>query len=307
MKLMYEGVDITSMVSINLCEHETYAEGRSDVLLIRFNDSASLWSKWKPVRGEKVRLVSGSNDTGDMYITSIAPENGLYTLRAMSMPLSGDNIKSKSWAGVKFLQIANDIATAHGLSLKTTSSIVDQQYTQIDQERLTDFEFLHRLCQLEGCAMLIYDGKLIIYDEHEIESKTANETIKIGKDGRFQYCDNTANGYKKAVVIAGEYKGEYADHKANYDRVLQPRDVISCSSDAEAKRFAKGLLRAANKNSMTGSFRQKLSRGIAAGSIINIKTDKAKGWDGKVFVTKTRHDFLNGETKVFFRKPLEGY
>ena len=41
--------------------------------------------------------------------------------------------------------------------------------------------------------------------------------------------------------------------------------------------------------------------------MINIETEKASGWNGKIFVTRTRHDFLTGETKVFFRKPLEGY
>jgi hypothetical protein len=30
MKLLYEGVDIAGKISINQCEHETYAEKRSD-------------------------------------------------------------------------------------------------------------------------------------------------------------------------------------------------------------------------------------------------------------------------------------
>ena len=42
MKLYYEGVDIAENVSLNRCEHETFAEGRSDQLLLRFNDAAGL-------------------------------------------------------------------------------------------------------------------------------------------------------------------------------------------------------------------------------------------------------------------------
>ena len=38
-----------------------------------------------------------------------------------------------------------------------------------------------------------------------------------------------------------------------------------------------------------------------------IETAKAEEWDGDVFVTQVRHDFIRNETKLWFRKPLEGY
>ena len=306
MKLLYEGVDITSKVSINQCEHETFAEKRSDQLVVRFNDSDGLWNFWKPARGEKVQLIDGASDTGVMYVTSIEPENGLFTLRAMSMPLTGENVNSRSWEDARLLQIGADIASKHGLKFKTYH-VTDHMYSYIKQERQTDFEFLHRRCQLEGCAMLIYDETLVIYDEHQLESQAAAATITIGADGRFQYVDNSAQCFGKAEIVSGSFRGAYTDKHANAGRILQPKAAIECNSTAEAARFARGLLRAANKNARTGSFRRILSKGIAAASVINIKTDKASVWDGKVFVTKTRHDFLTGETKVFFRKPLEGY
>ena len=306
MKLLYEGVDIAGSVSINFCEHETFAEKRSDQLVVRCNDSEGLWNFWKPARGEKVQLIDGANDTGVMYITSISPENGLFTLRAMSMPLSGENVNSRSWEDARLLQIGADIADKHGLKFKTYK-VTDRTYPYIKQDRQTDFEFLHRRCQLEGCAMLIYDGTLIIYDEQQIEAQAAADTITIGVDGRFQDTDDSAQCYGKAEIVSGSFRGSYSDKNGNSGRILHPKAAIECTSSQEADRFARGLLRAANKNARTGCFRRALSKGIAAASVINIKTDKASVWDGKVFVTKTRHDFLSGETKVFFRKPLEGY
>ena len=306
MKLLYEGVDITSKVSINQCEHETFAEKRSDRLLIGFNDGAGLWNHWKPARGERVQLIDGASDTGVMFVTSIAPENGLFTLRAMSMPLSGENVYSRSWEDVRFLQIGADIAAKHGLKFKSYH-VTDQMYPYIRQERQTDFEFYHRLCQLESCAMLIYDETLIVYDEHQMEAQAAKETIKIGADGRFQYSDDSAQCFGAAEIVCGSFRGTYADKNASSGRVLQPKAAIECNSTTEAARFARGLLRAANKNARTGCFRRSLSKGIAAASVVNIETDKASVWDGKVFVTRTRHDYMTGETKVFFRIPLEGY
>lgn len=306
MKLLYEGVDIAAKVSMNFCEHETFAEKRSDQLVVRFNDGDGLWNFWKPKRGETVQLIDGADDTGVMYVTSIVPENGLFTLRAMSMPLSGENRNSRSWEDARFLQIGADIASRHGLKFKAYD-VTDHTYSYIKQDRQTDFEFYHRRCQLEGCAMLIYDGTLIVYDEHKMESKAAADTIKIGADGRFQYRDDSAQCYGKAEIISGSFRGTFTDKNANSGRILQPKAAIECASNTEAARFARGLLRAANKDAQTVCFRRTLSKGIAAASVINIETEKASAWDGKVFVTRTRHDFVSGETKVFGRKPLEGY
>lgn len=306
MKLLYEGIDIASKISINRCEHETFAEKHSDQLLIRFNDAAGHWNFWNPVRGEKVQLIDCAADTGVMYITSIVPENGLFTLRAMSMPLSGETVNSRSWENVKFLQIGQDIASKHGLKFKTYQ-VTDQTYTYIKQERLTDFEFYHRRCQLEGCAMLIYDGALIVYDEHKLEGQTPGGTLKLGADGVFTYRDDSAQSFSKAEVTSGKFSGSYSDANANTSRILRPKEPIECTSNSEATRFARGLLRQANKDARTGTFRRKLSRPYAAASVINIETEKASKWNGKVFITKTRHDFLTGETKFYFRKPLEGY
>lgn len=306
MKLLYEGIDIAGKISINRCEHETNAERECDRLLMRFNDAEGLWNFWKPVRGEKVQLVDGADDTGVMYITSIRPENGLFTLRAVSMPLSGETVNSRSWEDVRLLQIGQDIASKHGLKFKTYG-VTDRVYSYIKQERLTDFEFLHRRCQLEGCAMIIYDGALIIYDEHKLESQAAADTIEVGVDGFFNYSDDSAQSYGSAEIVSGSFRGTYNDANGNAGRILRPKNPIDCVSNAEAARFAKGLLRQANKNARTGNFRRKLSRGYAAASVVNLKTGKANVWDGKIFITRTRHNFLTGETKVFFRKPLEGY
>lgn len=306
MKLLYEGIDIAGKISINRCEHETNAERECDRLLLRFNDADGLWNFWKPVRGEKVQLVDGADDTGIMYITSIEPENGLFTLRAISMPLSGETVTSRSWEDVRLLQIGQDIASKHGLKFKVYD-VTDRVYKYIKQERMTDFEFLHWRCQLEGCAMIIYDGALILYDEHKTESQAATDTIEVGADGFFKYFDDSATSYGSAEIVSGNFRGTYKDANANTGRVLRPKKAIDCSSNSEALRFAKGLLRQANKNARTGSFRRKLSRAYAAASVVNIKTGKASVWDGKIFITRTRHDFLTGETKVFFRKPLEGY
>lgn len=306
MNLIYEGVDITKSIAINRCEAETYAENKADQLVIRFSDAASKWDSWRPAPGDVVQFKDDTADTGKMFITSLTPENGLFTVRASAMPPTGENINSQSWENVRLFQLCADTAKKHGLTLKVYN-VTDQLYPYIQQTRLTDFAFLNRLLQLEGCAMIIYDGALVIYDEHTRESSPATELLKVGLDGRFTYTDNSAQSYGSVELVSGKFRGVFSDANASAARILKPTQQIDCTSDAEAQRFARGLLRQANKNAYTGSLRRSLTTNYAAASVLNLQTVKAGSWDGKIFVTQTRSDFIKGESKIFFRRPLEGY
>ena len=111
MNLYYNGVDIYGDVSVNYCVHEMFAEKQADTLVIRFNDTKGTWSKWQPAEGDTVQFKEGASDTGKMFVHSMKPENGLFTIRAMSMPKSGKTKKSKSWEGVRFLQLATEFGS----------------------------------------------------------------------------------------------------------------------------------------------------------------------------------------------------
>lgn len=306
MKFLYNGTDIYNDVSVNYCVHEMFAEKQADTLVIRFNDVKGTWSKWNPAVGDTVRLTEGAANTGKMYIHSMKPENGLYTIRAMSMPKSGTEKKSKSWEGVRFLQLANEIAGNHGLTFQNYGCS-DQLYPYIAQTNETDIAFFSRLCMLEGCQMLIYDGKLLAYKEQYIEGQSPAGTLEVEDNGKFIYNDNRTACFGSCEVSSGKYSGKFEAPKAPNDSVLRPKKAIQVTSNAEAARFAKGLLRDANKNGQTGHFSKSLLTGYAAASILNIKTTKASAWNGTVFVTRIWHDFVNNKSTLYFRVPLEGY
>lgn len=155
--------------------------------------------------------------------------------------------------------------------------------------------------------MVIFDGCLIVYDEKIREQANATATVRVGEDGVFELRDRSAQMFGSAEVISGGYQGTFFDRTVTSSKILRPRKEIECASNEEAYRFARGILRDANKNAYTGSFRRKITYDFAAGSVINLAVKKASKWDGKVFITRTRTDYANGETKIFFRRPLEGY
>lgn len=306
MKLFYNGADIYNDVSVNYCVHEMFAEKHADTLVIRFNDTKGVWSKWNPAAGDTIRWQEGASDTGKMFVHSMKPENGLFTIRAMSMPKSGTTKRSKSWEGVRFLQLGNEIAANHGLVFQNYGC-TDQMYPYIKQDNETDFAFFSRLCMLEGCAMLIYDGRLIAYNEQHIEKQAPAGTLHVDINGKFDYDDNRAACYGSCEVASGIYSGKFNAPGAVNTTVLRPEKKIPVTSNAEAARFAKGLLRNANKYGRKGQFAKELHLGYAAASLFKLTTTKASAWDGTVFVYKVRHDYVKNKSILYFRDILEGY
>lgn len=305
MRLFYNGSDIYPDVSVNYCVHEMFAEKQADGLVIRFNDTKGVWSKWNPANGDVIRFTEGASDTGKMFIHSMTPENGLFTIRALSMPLSGKTKKSKSWEGVRFLQLGNEIAQSHGLTFQNYGC-ADQVYPYLSQDNESDFALFSRLCMLEGCQMLIYDGRLLAYNEAYIEAQNVAGSLDVDKNGNFTYNDNRAACYGSCEVNSGGFFGSFKAPGSTNVAVLRP-DNIRATSNGEAARFAKGLLRNANKYGRTGRFSKSLLTGYAAASLLTLNTPKASAWDGSVFVYKVRHDFVGNKSTVYFRDLLEGY
>lgn len=305
MNFFYNGKDIYDDVSVNYCVHEMYAEKQADTLVIRFNDTKGAWSKWQPAAGDTVRFKEDASDTGKMFIHSMKSENGLFTIRAVSMPKTGKTRKSKSWEGVRFLQLGNEFASNHGLDFKTYGC-EDQLYPYIQQENESDFALFSHLCMLEGCQMLIFDGTLLVYNEQYLEKQAPAGTLKIDEGGVFQYTDARESMYGSCEIASGSFFGKFVADSSN-SAILRPEVTIKATSNAEAARFAKGLLRNTNKYSRTGQFSKTLMTGYAAASLVTVSTAKAGMWDGTVFVYKVRHDFVGSKSTVYFRNLLEGY
>ncbi len=112
--------------------------------------------------------------------------------------------------------------------------------------------------------------------------------------------------YGSAEVESGGFKGKFTA-EGNTSRILRPREPLKVTSDAEATRYAKALLRMANKYSYTGWIEDNLQLKYAAASVVRITTERQDIWNGPVFITHIRHDYVARKSKIFFRKPLEGY
>lgn len=304
-QITYNGVDITSDVSINRCYHDMYAAGQSDTLHLRVNDAKRLWDSWGPVDGDEIRVDYGAVGTGTMFVSKAIPQNGIYDIVAQSAPQSGFEVQHKAWQQVRLLQLGEEIAKRNGLTF-SSYGVTDRLYSYILQDGMSDFQFLHHRAMLERCAFLVYDKRLILYSEPHMESITPTEALEVTADGEFKYNGRRSDLYGSCIVESGLYSGSFSVDNGS-SRVYRPKKSGGAGSVAEAERFAAGFLRAVNKECYGGYIRSRILPGYAAASTLEITNERASSWNGTVFLNHIRNDYGRGESKIFFRKPLEGY
>lgn len=304
-QLTYNGVDITGNVSINRCWHDMYASEKSDTLHIRVNDADVLWDKWAPATGDEIRVDYGTISTGIMFVSNVIPQNGIYDIWAQSAPASGFAAQNKAWQKVRLLQIGEEIAKRNGLSF-VSYGVEDKLYSYVQQINESDFAFLSRRARLEGCSFLVYNKTLVLYSEPYMEAVPPTERLAVAIDGDYKYNDRRFGLYGSCVVESGMYSGEFAADNG-VGRKFRPTNIGSIGSNLEAGRFAKNLLRFINKNCYSGFVRTNILPGYAAASTVMLSNARASSWDGTVFIDHIRNDYGTGKSKIFFRRPLEGY
>lgn len=304
-KVIYRGVDITGSVAIDRCVHDMYDAGQSDTLHIRFNDAGNLWDGWGPQNGDTIAVEYGAIKTGQMFVRSIRPENGRFTIHAMSAPPSALLPNSKAWQKVRLLQIGREVAARHGLTFQS-HGVTDYLYDYILQDRQSDFAFLAHRCALESCSFTIYDGALIMYSLPYMEAVTPLELVTLGMDADTDFCDRSGDLYGACEMECGQYSGRFAADNGSA-RVLVPAGPVSVGSDTEATRFARGLLRQKNQNVYTGHFWSEILPGYAPMSTVEMDARRHPSWSGPVVLTHVRNYYSDGRSKIFFRRRLEGY
>ena len=140
-----------------------------------------------------------------------------------------------------------------------------------------------------------------------MEGKTPADTITITPASNFEYRDEGANAYGSAEAVNGGLTGSFSA-PAGGDKKLRKVLPLRMSDQSEADRFAKGILRDANKGATVGTlWTGALLRDYAAGSVVTLATEGVKSWDGPAFISRIRHDYVKTRSKLYLRKPLEGY
>ncbi len=304
MQMFYEGKDITADIEVRKANlNDKACGGELDSLELSLDDSKGLWSQWKPAKNHTIQVKESGFDSGVMYIDEIGQQKGMIILKGLPIKQEAKADNSKAWDNVRFLELAQEMASKHDLQLETYG-IDNPLYSRVDQSCQADFLFMAWRCLLEGYSLKIFNGKLIIFGQKYMEEQAPVKTITIDNiDGDFLYKD-------KSVQIYGACKLSYQGIEyqftapSTYGPTLKKTD-IPLNSVGEAERFSKGLLRAQNCYEQTMACSLKLDPGLGAGNTVTLSQFGLA--DGKYIAYQIIHKFTEGKTVLKLRRPLEGY
>lgn len=340
--LKYNSTDISADISRHLksISYTDNLSGEADDLQITLEDREGLWqSTWMP---EKGALLDATLQQKYWQNLSALPQSlrlGLFEIdeitssgypseaqiKAVSVPdnntLRGTE-RSRSWEKAKLQVIANDIASAAGMSLfwDTEENPVLDRAEQTEQ---SDLSFLYAICKDKGLALKISDKKIIIFDEAKYEAEKAKITIvKPGtvykKESGMKYLF-VGTGYSLRTKIRDIYAAcrvsyQQGSSKSNIEatytvagkkgKTLQVNEQVE--SVAEALNLAKQRLREKNKDEVTGSLNMLGNFVLLSGVTVDLLGFGA--FDGKYLITRASHDIGSGyTTNIDVRRCLNGY
>ena len=299
MSIIYQGTDITELIDVQGAQATDCEGGRADELRLQLSDVAKMWDQWKPQRGDEIRLVENGYDSGIMYLDEITSGPSECTLRAASINHTARVESYQAWEGITLRRLILDFAARYGLT-PDLFDVPDVSYQRIAQYGDYDMAWLSRRCMMEGCALKIYDGRLVVYEQRKAEQGASVATIELTNNTPYTYREVGHLARSGCVLESGAVRGRF-DAPDGTGPVMVVRDVAA-GSIAEAKRYARGLLREQNKRMVTLSVRQILDGVYAAGECVNVEGSVAA--DGIWFVSSVLYDFIGEMVALELRRPI---
>ena len=290
MEIKYNDTDITEMTRVRRLEVTQYLFDHLDTMTISFDNATSLWTGWAPKIGDRIRVTEGYADSGDMYVMSIRPDGDAMILMCVAVKqLHAGHVHR--WEKISFKQILQHLADDNGLDIEYYS-VEDQKYKAVTQSGENDYKFINELCKLEGCFYTITNGIIKVISNDYLKSLPVTDFIFETTTARcidneyFTGCEVTDG---TTIGKAGSDSGGVA--------YLQTKKVLE--SIGEANRFAENMLDYFNRDckggtAMADSFISELMPGS------KIKITTAYWTEQPVVVSRVRHDYLNGKTKIWF-------
>lgn len=317
------GRDVTRDLSPYLLgiTYEDNLSGEADTLELELMDRERLFiGDWFPDLASTISVTlakenwdgSTTLDLGTFEIDEVTAAYPASTFKIKSVSISQNSglrqrDESKAYENVKLSELAAQIAQESGVELffQATDDPEIKRAEQGEQSRLA---FLEKICADNYLALKVDDGKLIIFDESELDKQSPIATLERDKSPilRFSATKTLQEVYKSAQVSYkhGEkdelFEGEF-DSGAAQGKVLKINKKVEDKGAAE--KLARNELRQKNKKETSIRLEVVGSFEYLAGNVIELRGHGA--FDGNYLIERARHSVGSGyECSLELRKCL---
>lgn len=290
MELYYQGKDITSKIQVRGCVARDAAGRRSDSLKIEL-DNAVNWHRWGPQVDDQIRVLHGSYDTGTMYLHSVLPEDGKYTILASSLPCRARRHEYRSFSGKSIEDIIRICAMVSGMGYQLFGIESKRTIPYIQQENEGCAAFLNRFLALEGAALKCINGKYTAIGIQYAQARPPHQTIEISASRRgFEY--NKSGERIRSLTVRTPYGSATATDTAAQGTAAQlVLNDLPVRDSIQAGRWARGLLLSKNRFCEAAVIQSEFNVGFTAMTRIDItgNTEASGEW----LIEEAEHDFIN--------------
>ena len=292
MEIYYEGAEISQKIEVVELEVQDNCGDRLDAISLLCGDTQGQWSGWGPKKGALLEVAQGGWRSGAMWIDLIRQEQGQLLLGAVSLPPQAKTLRSKSWEAVTLLTLAAEMAAAYGMPLQAYG-VAAPACARVDQVNRGDLGFLRWRALLEGCAIKLAQGALVVYDCRYMERQAPAKAWTAASFARPpRFSDSAGETYSACSLSWGGIQG-YVQAAGAIGPELTVTDQ-PVGSQGEAQRFAANLLWDKNKRAASAELYLPLELGVAGGNVVAV-SGCGLG-DGRYFVELARHDFVAKES-----------
>ena len=298
-KIFIENKDVTVDLAPYLrgLTFEDNLSGEADTIDIELNDKARLFvDDWFPDLAATldVTLVKDGEELplNSFEIDEVEASSPPSTFKIKAVSVSQNSAlrqhdESKSWENVRLSEIAAQIAADSGVELFFEATD-DPTITRAEQGEQSRLAFLEKICRDNFLALKVADGKLVIFDESELDKQEPAAVITRDESAviRFTARKTIQDVYKSCEV---NYKHD------RQDELFQGR------FDSEMEH---GKTLKINKKETTVTIETVGAFEFLAGNVIELKNFGK--FDGNYLIEKARHQLGNGyECSLELRRCLD--
>lgn len=294
LKLWYNGRDITDKVDILECVVRDVSGTESDGLNL-LCEHAEQWLKWGVEKNDIVRVTRGGYDSKDLYINSIAPENGTFRIYATGIKCAPFEPEWKSWENTTLGKIMNECAAEGGMKYSLFGISKDTPYEYLLRDGLRAPAFLEKLLRMEGCVLKSLNGSFTGIGISYAQGLACAHVMKVEPDMKdTEYVLRQDQMWSSVTINSAFGKGQAID-----SRGMGRAKTFTCipaGSNVEAKRWARGILLNHNRQNEMLKVNMDFDPGYTAMARIDVESKTPA--EGHWLVDWVEHDLMLGKTRA---------
>lgn len=301
MELYYQGVNIADRVDVAECIHREASDG-CDCLEIALEHAAA-WYAWQPQVDDEIEAALDGYRTGRLFLNTILPQDGKYRILATGLPRAARRRIWASYEGIRLRELIASCASECGMqgALYGISDAI--RYPYMLRKNEGPAAFMNRILSWEGAAFKAVSGRFAGISIADAQGKAAVQSIELHADQ-----PGVTHVRRDDQRLAGlTLKTPYAECTAWDDAAggggYLTRTDIPAIDDAQAGRWARGMLLAHNRKAESLTIGGEFRPGLTAMARIDVISQTSMA--GRWIVDAAEHDFIHGKSTATLLRCLE--